>query len=147
MAKRLTEDDGRRALRDHVLERARVARLRYGPAVDAAAIMKMLDDREIVRFAVGIRFDTGGLEKGEFAQVHPLADHPSGGFCLYIHPALQDRTDLLPAIIAYYIPAVNYGDITEPEDCEAFGASLLGIGEETYYEMLCGIADELPARE
>ena len=143
MGERLTEDDGRRALRDHVLERANIARTRYGPRIDAATIMKILDDRTLVRFPVGIRFDATALQPQEFAHAELLGEHPSEGYCLFIHPSLQSRTDLLPMVIAYHIPPINYGDITEPEDCEAFGAALLGMNPEIYYQTLCEIADAL----
>lgn len=139
-----TEDDGRQALREHVLERAYQARAKYGPTIDADAILRILDDRAIVRYPVGIRYDTAGLQPGEFAQAEQMTEHPKGGFCLFIHPHFEARRDLLPVLVAYHIPPINYGDIAEPEDCEAFGAALLGIGQEEYYEKLCSLADSIP---
>ena len=143
MGERITGEDGKRALRDHVLERAALARARYGPVMDEAAMMRMLDDRAIVRYPMGVRFDDAGLEPGEFAHAAALGEHPKEGFCLFIHPRFEGRRDVWPLLIAYHVPAVNYGDITEPEDCEAFGAALLGMGVEEYYGALCGLADEL----
>lgn len=140
---RLTEGDGRRALRDHVLERAHLARAKHGPVIDADGIMKVLDDRTIVRYPVGVRFDTAGLKKGEIAHAEPLGEHPSAGFCLFVHPAFEARRDLWPLLMAYHIPPINYGDITEPDDCEAFGAALLGLGVEDYYQQLCAAADSI----
>lgn len=109
-------------------------------------MMKMMDDRAVVRFPVGVRFDEGGLVPGEFAHAEPLDDHASGGYCLFIHPSLEQRRELLPLVMAYFVPVVNYGDIAESEDCEAFGAALLGMDVEEYYERLCEIADCLPLR-
>lgn len=137
------ERDGKRALRDHAIERAALARLKYGPCFDVAAITQLLDDRELVRYPVGLRFDATGLHRGEFAHAEPLADHPRGGFCIFLHPSLESRPDLIPLAVAYHIPAVNYGDITEASDCEAFGATLLGMGVDEYYSRLCAIADSL----
>ena len=74
MDRRLTEHDGRTALRDHLVEKAVVARGRYGPAIDAEAIRRILDDREIVRYPTGLRFDAGPLKAGEFAWGAPLGD-------------------------------------------------------------------------
>ncbi len=139
-----TEDDGKMALRDHVVERALIARQRYGPTIDHDAILKILDDRAIVRYPVGIRFDTEGLQPGEFAHAEPLAEHAKGGFCLFVHPALQSRAADIALAVAYHIPPINYGDIVEPEDCEAFGAALLGMERESYYQALCALADSLP---
>lgn len=147
MAHRLTEHDGRVALRDHILERTAAARARYGPLIDDAAIMRILDDREIVRYPLGVRFDAAPLQPGEFAFAMPVGEHPREGFCLFIHPSFEQRRDLWPRLIAYHIPPVNYGDIADAEDCELFGASLLGLTTDSYYEALCDLADTLPLRE
>ncbi len=120
-----------------------MARRKHGPVIDADAILRVLDDRSIVRYPVGMRFDAEGLKPGEFANAEPLGEHPKSGFCLFVHPMFEHRRELWPLLIAYHIPPVNYGDITEPEDCEAFGAALLGMGVETYYEQLCAIVDEM----
>jgi hypothetical protein len=143
MDRRLTEHDGRLALRDHVLERATVARAKHGPAIDASAIMRVLEDREVVRYPMGVRFDALGLNPGEFAHAEPLGEHPRQGFCLFVHPAFEARRDLWPVLIAYHIPPVNYGDIAEAEDCELFGATLLGLGVDEYYDVLCELADSI----
>lgn len=144
MSRQLTEHDGRSALRDHLLEKAAAARARYGPMVGAAAIMRLLDDRDFVRYPVGVRFDAGGLEAGEFACAVPLGDHPSRGFCLFVHPMFEAQPHLLPLLIAYHIAPINYGDIAAADDCEQFGAALLGMDVEAYYQSLCGAADSLP---
>ena len=145
MERRLTEQDGRLALRDHILARAAAARARHGPVIDDGAIMQVLEDREVVRYPVRIRFDAEPLQPGEFAHAAPLGDHPRQGFCLFIHPAFGHRPETWPLVIAYHIAPVNYGDIASPDDCELFGATLLGLGREEYYQALCALADEVPA--
>ncbi len=137
------EHDGRIALREHVLDRARRARERHGPVIDALSIIEILEDREIVRYPVGLRFDASGLQKGEFAHAEPLGEHPREGFCVWVHPAFEGRDDALPLIVAYHIPTVNYGDIVESADCEAFGATLLALDVEVYYQRLCALADSI----
>ena len=144
MAQRLTEQDGRRALRDHLIEKAALARERHGPVINDAAIMRVLDDRDIVRYPMGVRFDAAGLEPGEFAHALPLGEHPREGFCLFVHPAFEHQRDLWPLLIAYHVPPVNYGDIADAEDCERFGAALLGLDVEDYYSLLCEAVDSLP---
>jgi len=138
-----TEQDGRRALRDHVLDRAWLARRRHGPVIDHAAMLRILDDREIVRYPVGLRFDSSELRAGEFAHAFQLSEQARGGFCLFVHPVFEARHDLLPLLIAYHLPAINYGDVAESEDCEAFGAALLGMDADEYYLRLCAAADSL----
>lgn len=138
-----TADDGRQGLRDHVLERAQVAREKHGPVIDAQSIMRVLEDRTIVRYPVSVRFDATGLQPGEFAYPQPMGEHPKHGYCLCIHPVFEASPDVWPLMIAYHIPPINYGDITEPEDCEAFGAALLGMDPEAYYAKLCELADSV----
>jgi hypothetical protein len=145
MARQLTEHDGRVALRDHILARTAAARTRHGAIIDAAGILRVLDDREIVRYPMGVRFDASPLRPGEFAHAIALGEHPSQGFCLFVHPSLEQQPRLWPLVIAYHIAPINYGDIADAEDCELFGASLLGLDVEAYYASLCGIADSIPA--
>lgn len=145
MEHRPTEQDGRLALREHIAAKAHEARLRYGLYIDTETIVRMLDDRTVVRFPVGIRFDAEPLEPGEPAYAVPLGERPAEGFCLFVHPALEDQPDLLPLVIAYYIAAINYGEIVTHEESELFGSTLLGLESDTYYQAMCEIADALPS--
>jgi hypothetical protein len=141
---RLTEHDGRLALRDHALTKADEARLRHGFYVDADVMLRMLDDRALVRYPVGVRFDEAPLEPGEFAWPMPLGDHPAAGYCLFIHPWFESQPLAWPLLMAYHIPSINYGDIVSHEDAEAFGAALLGLTPEEYYRALCELVDSIP---
>jgi hypothetical protein len=142
-----TADDGRAALRDHAADKARAARERHGPVIDDQVIMRVLGDSETVRYPTTIRFDESGLLPGEFAHAQAMGEHPREGYCLFIHPLFAHLPDSLPLIIAYYIAAINYGDIVESEDCEIFGAELLGMAPDAYYQVLCQIADMVPERD
>jgi len=141
---RLTEQDGKAALRDHLASKATDARLRHGLYIDADEIMRILDDREVVRYPVGVRFDVQPLEPGEFAWPAPLGDHPSKGYCLFINPWFENQPDAWPLLIAYHLPSINYGEIVCHEDAELFGATLLGLDVETYYQALCELVDSIP---
>ncbi len=144
MATKLTEADARCALRDHLAEKARLARSRHGPVIDADAILRVLADTSVVRYPTGLRFDTLGLEPGEIAAAVPLGEHPSRGFCIVVHPMLEQRRDLWAHVVAYHIPPINYGDMAAPEDCEHFGSTLLAISTDEYYRVLFEVADALP---
>jgi hypothetical protein len=146
VAKKLSEDDGREALRDHVIQKAQAARLKYGLHIDAEVIMKMLDDREVVRYPTGVRFDAGPLQPGEFAYAQPLGARPADGYCLYVHPHFERQPEILPLLIAYHIVDINYGEIATAAEAELFGATLLGLEVDTYYQALCALADSLPGR-
>lgn len=143
MAIKLTESDAKLALRDHLADKAKTARAKHGFYIDADTIVKMLSDSALVRYPTGVRLDASALQAGEFAAVVPLGDHPSKGFCIFLHPSLEARRELWPHVIAYYIPPINYGDMASPEDCECFGATLLGISEDEYYDTLCELSDSL----
>lgn len=138
-----TEQDGRLALRDHIVARAAAARDRHGPEIDGESIMRVLDDRDAVRYPVGVRFDSTPLEPGEFAWPQMLGEKPSDGFCLFVHPHFERRPQAWPLLISYHVPSVNYGEIVTAEEAELFAATLLGMDVETYYHALCTLADEI----
>lgn len=140
---RLTEADGRKALRDHATEKAEFARRKYGGNVDYAAVLSMLDDREIVRYPTRLCFDAGPLEPGEFAYAQPVGSHPRDGFRLCMHPAFEGREELLPLLVAYHVVRINYGEIATHEEAECFGATLMGMAVDDYYAALCAAGDEV----
>ena len=140
-----TVADGQRALLEHAAGRAWLARQRYGPEIDAAAMERILQDREIVRHPVEVCFDADPLEPGEFAYAAPLGERPHEGFRLFVHPHFEHRPEAWPLLIAYHLVRVNYGSVATCEQAEAFGATLLGMTRDAYYEKLCGLADEIAA--
>jgi hypothetical protein len=140
-----TAQDAQQSLRDHIVEKAAEARLRRGGLIDRVEMMRMLDDRAVVRYPLGVRFDAHPLQQGEFACLESLGDHPRDGFVLFIHPMFEPVDDLIPLLIAYYIPSINYGEVASHVEAELFGATLLGIDVEEYYTILCSVADTIPA--
>ncbi|MBS0198677.1 MAG: hypothetical protein JSR77_18170 [Planctomycetes bacterium] len=140
-----TEPRTRPSVRDRVLEQAETARRRYGPVINASVIFRILQDREVVRHPVRLRFDCEALEYGEFAHAEPIGDYPGAGFCLYIDPTFEHRPDVWPLLIAYHIPFINDAAIATHDDCELFGATLLAMHPEDYYESLCELADSISA--
>jgi hypothetical protein len=142
MTPRPTEAGGRKALRDHVIDRALLARERYGDLRDHATFLRFLEDRELVRYPVAIEFAADVLEPGELAWPAPVGPRPADGFRMAVHPRFERRPDAVPLVVAYQLVAVNYGDIAGPEEAELFGATLLGLDAGAYYEALCRLADE-----
>jgi hypothetical protein len=138
-----TEEDGRQSLREHIIEKATEARLKHGMYIDAEEIVSILDDRSVLRYPVGLRFDDEALESGEFAWAMQLGEHPSDGYCLFVHPHFENSPDAWPLLIAYHIPSINYGEIVSHEEAELYGATLLGITTDQYYEALCELVDSI----
>jgi hypothetical protein len=139
-----TGTGAREAFSEHLKAKAAAARRTYGPSVDADAILRMLRDREVVRYPTTIEYDVAPLHAHEFACPLPLGFHPSDGFCLFVHPHFERQPENLPLLVAYHIPSINYGGIVEPQHAELYGATLLGLEVETYYRALCGLADSIP---
>lgn len=140
----LTEANGYEALQGHVCDKALAARAKYGPNIDWPTMLRILNDAEFVRFPTGVRFDDEALLNGEFAYAAALGKRPSDGFCLFVHPCFEGRDDVLPLLVAYHVPAINYLDIATSRESELFGATLLGLRVEDYYERLCDLADSMP---
>ena len=140
---RLTEEDGYEALRGHVVDRARSARSRHAPALARGSVEELLADRDAVRFPTTLAFDAEPLLPGEFAWARPEGERPQDGFTLVVHPALADRADLLPLCVAYHVVSINYLDVATHEEAELFGATLLGLEVDEYYERLCVVSDSL----
>ena len=141
---KVDELSGQQSLHDHIIDKANDARLAYGPYWDFERIQNMMKDSKFVRFPVQIVFDASPLEPGEFAFVHQKNDQsPSDGFILFIHPFFEQQDDVLPLLIAYHLVVVNYGDIADSEEAEIFGATLMNMDKEEYYQAICALADQV----
>lgn len=143
MERQLTGEDGRGALRDHVIGRALEARSRHGTIDSLEDFLRVLEDRQVVRYPTTVEFHAGPLQAGEFAYACQLGDEPSRGFCIYVHPHFRQRREALPLLIAYHLVRVNYGEIATHEEAELFGATLLGLDVDDYYHAVCDLADEI----
>ena len=139
----VSDAGGHRSLLEHALDKARNARAHYGPDLGLAEMHAMLVDGYVVRYPTRVEFDTVGLEAGMFASLQQCGSTPGDGFVLHVHPHFEDRAEDLPLLIAYHLVTVNYGEIADREVAERFGAALLGLETEEYYQRLCALADEL----
>ena len=141
---KLTEEDGYEALKGHTLDKALLARSRYGPSFDEQSMTQLLADPEVVRFPTVLRFDADSLMPGEFAWARALGESPSEGFALFVHPHFEGRWDVLPMLIAYHLVSINYLDVATQDEAELFGAALLGMEVLDYYDQVCALADSIP---
>lgn len=126
-----TEEEGREALRAHMLARACDARARHGPDIGADALRAILADPHCLRYPTTLAFDESPLQREEFAYPQ-ITDAPDGRRVrLSLHPRLEPRPDQWPRAAAYYIPLINYGPIVTHDDCLRFAAALLNEAPET----------------
>jgi len=139
------EQLGQRSLREHLVAQAVVAHQKHSP-VTAEKLDAMLHDPDCLRHPVRLVFEFGEMAMHQFAQ--PDIDWRNterDGRVLYLRPVLHNHPDLLPLAVAYMIPLINYGDIVTDDHCLAYGATLLGLMEEEYYQRLCALCDLLGA--
>jgi hypothetical protein len=143
MEQKLTLDDARQSLTDHVAEKGLEVREKYGSHIGWIELRQILDDRAVVRYPCEIAFDTTGLLDGEFAHPEPKSDDPEAGFVIHVHPIFMTRLDQVPLLVLYQLVAVNYGEFASAEDAETFGCHALGMTRDEYYDKVCMLADQL----
>ena len=143
MAVKLTADDVRLSLTDHVAAKAAAVRARHGPTIGWPELLRILGDRACVRYPCTIVFDAAPLLPDEVA--HPVADgdRPEDGFTMFVHPFFQTRLDQVPALVLYQLVLGNYGEFASPGDAETFAAGVLGLPRDDYYRTLCALADQV----
>lgn len=132
--------EGEDGLAAHLLESARHARLKHG-GLTMKNLGAFLADRECVRYPTRLVFEFGMMAPHQFAQPDVDFRDSEHGCVLYLRPSLGQRPDLLPLAVAYMLPAINYGEIINDEHCLTYGAALLGMTKERFYEDICKMAD------
>lgn len=147
MALNLTADDAKQSLTAHVAARGAEVHARFGPRIGWSELLLMLQDRACVRYPCDVVFDASRLRAGEFAHAEQKGAAPEDGFTMFVHPLLM--TDLSRATFAvlYQLVVVNYGEFASSDDAETFGAAVLGIDMNAYYDVLCSLADEIAEAE
>jgi len=145
MAKTLTAEDARESLNAHVAQKGEEIRAKHGPHIGSDALQRLLEDRSCVRYPCQIMFDAGQLSEGEAAYAAAKGSQPEDGFIIYVHPAFAAQPDRLPYLVLYQLVVVNYGEFASADDAETFGAAILGLSKDEYYQALCEMADQLSA--
>lgn len=143
MSQRLTIDDARQSLSGHVAAKGAEICAKYGPQIGWDELLRILEDRNFVRYPCEIVFDAGPLREGEFAYPQLKGDRPEGGFAMHVHPYFAAQPARVPPLVLYQLVVVNYGEFVAPDDAETFGANALGMSKDAYYHLLCGMADEV----
>jgi hypothetical protein len=143
MAQKLTLADARESLTAHVAAKGAEIRAKYGPQIGWSELQRILADRDCVRYPCELAFDAGPLQPDECAFPEPRGVRPEDGYRLCVHPYFSVDPGRVPLLALYQVVAINYGAFASAEDAEAFGAAVLGIDPEAYYEALCALADEI----
>jgi len=145
MSKQLTVDDFQQSLNGHVAAKGDEVQDKYGPQIGWSELLKVLEDRSVVRYPCKIVFDTTPLQQGEFA--HPVSngERPEDGFTIYVHPFYSIQLSRVPYLVLYQLVLVNYGEFASPDDAETFGSHALGMAKDDYYQALCDLIDQIDA--
>lgn len=132
---------GQAALREHLHAQAVVAHAKYAP-LTFEKLPRFLLDPDCLRYPVRLAFEFGEMAAHQFAEPGLDFRDPTGqGRVLYVRPCLRQRPDDVVAAVAYMVPVINYGPVIRDEHCLLYGATLLGLTEEEYYQRLCELAD------
>ena len=118
---------------------------KYGAAPNYEQILKLIEDRDHIPCRIILSYNDDPLQPGEFGFMLALKDgDPSEGFMLYIHPALRGREEEVVPLIAYQLVVIYAPNEVNHSHAERFGAKLMGMDEQTYYDKVCAIADSIP---
>ena len=145
MATQLTADDAKQSLTTHVAAKGDEIRDKYGPAIGWNELLRILEDRQCVRYPCEVVFDQKLLQPGEFAHPVPKGAQPEDGFAIHVHPFFMTDLQRVPWLVLYQLVLVNYGPFASPDDAETFGAHALGLAKDCYYQALCEMADLIVA--
>lgn len=132
---------GEDSLLDHLRHQASEARARHG-GLGPTNLETFLNDRDCVRYPTRLVLEFGDMGPHQFAQ--PDRDYRSNlsdAKALYVRPILGRRPDLVALAVSYMIPVINYGQVVNDEHCLEYGAMLMGIGVEDYYQRICELAE------
>jgi hypothetical protein len=147
MSNRLTVDDFKQSLNEHVAAKGEELGAKYGAHIGWKELLRVLEDRACVRYPCEIVFDGAPLGPGEFAHPVPKGEGPEDGFTMCVHPFFMTDLQRVPYLVLYQLVLVNYGKFASADDAETFGASALGISKAEYYRLLCGMADQIAGTE
>ena len=131
------------AVSEHAAEKAKQIRAKYGPTINYQVLLGILGDRESIRHPVKIEFTSKEIEPGMFAKTESVSEDPTEGYTVFLHEQFRYREEVLPALILYQTVIANYGDLATAIDAEIFGAGVLGMDRDEYYELICESADSI----
>lgn len=132
---------GEDSLLTHLQHQAAEARARHG-GLRPGNLDTFLNDRDCLRYPTRLVLEFGEMSMHQFAQ--PDRDYRSDqpeARVLYLRPILGKRPDFIALAVSYMIPVLNYGQVITDEHCIEYGAALMGLDTDTYYQHICELAD------
>jgi len=140
---KLTLEDGQNALAGHVVEKALALREKYGDDITYEKLFTIFADEEFLRYPTKMEFNSAELDQGMFAAAKKVSKNPNDGFIIFVHEYFRNRLSDVPPLVLYHLVSVNYGDFATHKEAELFGAAVLDMEKEEYYQHICRLADQI----
>lgn len=119
----------------------------YGPCLEADNLQRLLEDRSVIPYPCELRFDADLLLPGEFGHTFAKGVNPEEGFTLYLHPVYSAQPSVWPQLVVHQLAQVLSGQQVSAEEAEVFGAQVLGLSREEYFQTLCELAGQVGGDE
>ncbi len=153
-----TPEEQRETMNLHLRHKAQEIIEKFGANITFNVLQDILQDRKSVRYPVNIIFDSTRVDAGLFLVTEMVltdlnrqasdddvyTKQADRHYDFFIHEHFEGHPEKLVPLILYHLPTVNYGDIATCEDAEIFGAALLQMEEDDYYQLVCDLVDGIP---
>ncbi len=116
---------------------------KYGPEIGWDKLLRLLQDRRVVKFPCDLCFDSVPLLPGEFAHAALKGVTPEDGYTIFVHPVYQGELHRVSYLVLHRLVLVNHGQGATAEDAETFGSLALGLSKEEYYNALCDLSAQI----
>lgn len=143
MAKHLNAEKVSGDLTAELSSKASEIRCRYGSDMGWEQIQQVLLDPQITPLPCQISFDSRPLLPGEFAHATPNGESEGPGFVIYLHPQYATQLGRVSYLVLHQWVMACYAGRATVEDAEAFGALVLGLSKEAYFEALCELSGQI----
>ncbi|MCC6155399.1 MAG: hypothetical protein IT367_16645 [Candidatus Hydrogenedentes bacterium] len=136
----------RQCLMSHAQETASRALDRLGGPLSLDNLDAFLMDSDCVKYRAQIVFDSTPLEPRQFA-LPVFHGGSSQRVCkLYVHPYFASAREYLPLIVAYMAGAINFGGSVPLSFCEMYGAALMQMPQEDFYDAIRAVTRLVPSQ-
>jgi len=147
--RRMTESElvelGHDSLKTRLKEQGEAARLKHG-VLSPGNLETILTDPDCLRYPTRLVLEFGEMGMHQFAQPDlDLRDETGQGRVLYLRPILGKRPDLLALAVSYMIPVINYGEMVRDDHCQIYGAAIMNMDPDIYFQAICELADYVGA--
>ncbi len=136
----------RQCLMSHATDTASRALERLGGPLSLENLDAFLLDSDCVKYRATIVFDSAPLEPRQFALLVFQGGSPQRVCKLYVHPYFASAREHLPLIVAYMAGAINFGGSVPLSFCEMYGAALMQMPHDEFYEAIRAVTCLIPSQ-